>query len=122
MTRPALQVAAAISKGKKRMSERTGSLRTLDGVIMLSSDGRPAGGTFPDNVWIVMGRDEDSIEDFFGPSADVLTADLEGDRRDEQTRYCVGFDTSRQKMVMNGDGAYPVYVSGLLRMHGSGID
>ena len=96
-------------------------LRTLDGVIMLSPDGRPAGGGFPDNVWVVMGEGQDSIEDFFGASRDVLTAGLETKDRDSDTRYCVGFDATRARMVMNGRGAYPVYVSGLLRLHCEGL-
>jgi hypothetical protein len=103
------------------MSKRLGRLRTLDGVIMLSSDGRPAAGAFPENVWVVMGCEEDCIEDFFGPSADVLTAGLEESIFGDDTRYCVGFDSKRQQMVMNGGGAYPVYVSGLLRVHQKGL-
>ncbi|MFQ5766960.1 MAG: hypothetical protein ACE5ID_03130 [Acidobacteriota bacterium] len=96
---------------------RPARLKTLDGVIMLSPDGHPAGGTFPDNVWVVMGTDDDSIEDFFGPSADVLSAELETRPGQVRSRYCVGFDTRKQEVLMNGDGAYPVYVSGLLRLN-----
>lgn len=84
---------------------------------MLSSDGRPAGGSFPDNVWIVMGGDGDSIEEFFGDSDDVITAGLTEPEVSDETRFCVGFDTRRETMVMNGCGAFPVYVSGLLKLH-----
>ena len=101
----------------RRTSQRPGGLRTLDGVIMLASDGRPAGGAFPDNVWVVMGGDGDSIEEFFGDSDDVITAGLTEPEDRGGTRFCVGFDTRRDKMVMNGDGAFPVYVSGLLKLH-----
>ncbi len=103
------------------MPERTGRLKTLDGVIMLNPDGCPAAGAFPENVWVVMGRESDRIEDFFGPSADVLTAALESPDEAADTRYCVGFDSAREQMVMNGGGAYPVYVSGILRMHMRGL-
>ena len=54
---------------------RPKGLRTLDGVIMLSPDGRPAGGSFPDNVWVVMGGEADSVEEFFGDCDDVITAE-----------------------------------------------
>ena len=103
------------ARATRREREAPG-LRALDGVIMLSSDGRPASGLFPDNVWVVMGSDDDCIEEFFGAGRDVLTAGLEGERSGGGTRYCVGFDAGRQRMMMNGDGAYPVYVSGLLRL------
>ena len=103
------------------MPERVGRLRTLDGVIMLSPDGCPAAGAFPENVWVVMGSERDRIEDFFGHSADVLTAALEPTDGDADTRYCVGFDSAQERMVMNGGGAYPVYVSGILRMHMRGL-
>jgi hypothetical protein len=103
------------------MPERVGRLKTLDGVIMLSPDGCPAAGAFPENVWVVMGSEADRIEDFFGPSADVLTAALETKESDADTRYCVGFDTAQSRMFMNGGGAYPVYVSGILRMHMRGL-
>ncbi|MFQ5718066.1 MAG: hypothetical protein ACE5IK_00820 [Acidobacteriota bacterium] len=97
--------------------ERPRRLTTLDGVIMLSPDGRPAGGSFPDNVWVVMGDEDDSIEDFFGDCDDVITGGLVGDEQTEDTRFCVGFNAGREAMVMNGKGAFPVYVSGLLRLH-----
>ena len=84
---------------------------------MLSPDGHPAGGSFPDNVWVVMGGDEDSIEEFFGGSDDVITAGLSEPAVRDDTRFCVGFDTRRDTMVMNGCGAFPVYVSGLLKLH-----
>ena len=96
---------------------RPKGLRTLDGVIMLSPDGRPAGGSFPDNVWVVMGGEADSVEEFFGDCDDVITAGLSEPAAREETRFCVGFDTRRDTMVMNGCGAFPVYVSGLLRLH-----
>ncbi|MFQ5670961.1 MAG: hypothetical protein ACE5HD_10655 [Acidobacteriota bacterium] len=98
-----------------------GRLRALDGVIMLSPDGGPGGGAFPDNLWLVMGQEGDRIEDFFGVCDDVLTADLDHRPREESRHYCVGVDPSRHEMVMNGGGAYPVYVSGLLRMKRKGL-
>ena len=110
-----------MTRGKVDMRKRSGCLRTLDGVIMLSSEGGPAGGSFPENVWLVMGSDEDEIEDFFGPSEDILTSGLLDWTPGEDTHYCVGFDSKQEKMVMNGGGAYPVYVSGLLRMHQRGL-
>ena len=108
-------MAAVDQAGLKNQAPRR--LRTLDGVIMLSPDGRPASGAFPDNVWVVMGDEDDSIEEFFGDCEDVLTAGLDGSDLDTETRFCVGFDATRERMVMNGRGVYPVYVSGLLRLH-----
>ena len=93
-------------------------MRALDGVIMLSPDGQPAAGVFPENMWLVMGSDADTIEDFFGPSPDVLAAELEKNSNREDATYCVGFSAEDDQMVMNGDGTYPVYVSGLLKLHG----
>jgi len=101
---------------------REGPLRTLDGVIMLDPSGRPAAGSFPGNVWVVMGTDEDSIEDFFGSCDDVLTAAMGDIDADEGGSYCVGFDSDEQDMVMNGGGSYPVYVSGLLRANRGGLE
>jgi hypothetical protein len=97
--------------------KRPSRLRALDGVIMLRADGKPAGGSFPENVWVVMGAQDDDIEDFFGPRGDLLTAHLEQSAADADTRYCVGLSTDRKDMLMNGAGAYPVYVSGLIKLH-----
>jgi len=110
------------ASGSDGRAGRSSRLRTLDGVIMLSPDGRPAAGAFPDNVWIVMGTDDDSIEDFFGPSGDVLMVGMSDDEISDDTAYCVGFDMERRDMVMNGAGSYPVLVSGLLRAHRGGLE
>ena len=109
------KIRAASDSGPQ--AERPNGLRTLDGVIMLNPDGYPAGGVFPGNVWVVMGGDGDSIEEFFGDCDDVITAGLSSSGSSEETRFCVGFDARRERMVMNGYGTYPVYVSGLLRLH-----
>ena len=103
-------------------SPRETRLRTLDGVIMLDPSGRPAGSSFPGNVWVVMGTEEDSIEDFFGECDDVLTAAMGELDADYGGSYCVGFDSDEQDIVMNGGGSYPVYVSGLLRAHRGGLE
>ena len=109
-------------KRRAPKDRREGRLRTLDGVIMLDPFGRPAAGSFPGNVWVVMGTDEDGIEDFFGSCDDVLTAAMGGMDADEGGSYCVGFDSDEQDMVMNGGGSYPVYVSGLLRANRGGLE
>jgi len=105
-----------------RKARGSGRLRTIDGVIMLDPSGRPAAGSFPGNVWIVMGTDEDSIEDFFGSCDDVLTAAMGDMDTGERGSYCVGFDPNEQDMIMNGGGSYPVYVSGLLRANRGGLE
>jgi hypothetical protein len=89
---------------------------------MLDPSGRPAAGSFPGNVWVVMGTDEDSIEDFFGSCDDVLTAAMGDLETEAGGNYCVGFDSDEQNMVMNGGGSYPVYVSGLLRANRGGLE
>ena len=117
MTRTELK-AAPRSRSERRES---GRLRPLDGVIMLTADGRPASGRFPDNVWVVMGSELDNIEDFFGPGADVITVGLETSSVTRSTHFCVGFDAGREHMVMNSREAYPVYVSEILRLHREGL-
>jgi len=119
----------AVNQSKRRRYEpkagkSSGSrrLRTLDGVIMLDPYGRPPAGSFPGNVWVVMGTDNDSIEDFFGSSDDVLTAAMSETEPDSESFYCVGFDSDDDDIVMNGGGSYPVYVSGLLRAHRGGLE
>lgn len=109
-------------QGRTSKVQKASRLRTLDGVIMLDPSGRPAAGSFPGNVWIVMGTDEDSIEDFFGSCDDVLTAAMGGTDAGVGGSYCVGFDSEAQDIVMNGGGSYPVYVSGLLRANRGGLE
>ncbi len=113
MNRTELKAAPA----RRQEYREPGRLRMLDGVIMLTADGRPASGRFPDNVWVVMGSEQDHIEDFFGPGADVITVGLETSKAAAATRFCVGFDSDRERMVMNSGEAYPVYVSEILRLH-----
>lgn len=109
-------------QGRTSKVQKASRLRTLDGVIMLDPSGRPAAGSFPGNVWIVMGTDEDSIEDFFGSCDDVLTAAMGGTDAGVGGSYCVSFDSEAQDIVMNGGGSYPVYVSGLLRANRGGLE
>jgi len=120
-----VEVVQSKRRQQSRRARKAGgsqSLRTLDGVIMLDPLGRPPAGPFPYNVWVVMGTADDSIEDFFGPSDDVLMTGMDEFETDEGTCYCVGFDGEDQDIVLNGGGSYPVYVSGLLRANRGGLD